>query len=283
MVEVKRTLVKSIPELWEIVDGPELIGRVSAELFRSRPVEVVEREPRRRLAWQVSATPPARVELVLAENDWGTRVVIRVDRQDAAPEFAGAVLKHLLGDLGSDQRLPLPPPERGAAEAKRPRLPRLERERRADRPTRGIRHRGGDLDELSMRVVARAADQIESAVQALEQRLGEAEDAMRTIEARTAEDRLVKRAVASFAQFEREVGRLQERARRVVAAAATEEVDRRLERSIAPLLREIEARLTDALRGSTAPVRAADVLEEDSRPAAARLIVRKAPTGIEPV
>ena len=134
-----------------------------------------------------------------------------------------------------------------------------------------------------MRVVARAADQIESAVQALEQRLGEAEDATRTIEARTGEDRLVKRAVASFAQFEREVGRLQERARRVVAAAATEEVDRRLERSIAPLLRDIEARLTDALRGSTAPVRAADVLEEDSRPAAARLIVRKAPTGIEPV
>ena len=271
MVEVKRTLVKSIPELWEIVDGPELIGRVSAELFRSRPVEVVEREPRRRLAWQVSATPPARVELVLAENDWGTRVVIRVDRQDAAPEFTGAVLKRLLGDLGSDQRLPLPPPERGAAEAKRPRLPRLERERRADRPTRGIRHRGGDLDEL-FRVYAN-----------LTTVLGEAEDAMRTIEARTAEDRLVKRAVGSFAQFEREVGRLQERARRVVAAAATEEVDRRLERSIAPLLREIEARLTDALRGSTAPVRAADVLEEDSRPAAAHLIVRKAPTGIEPV
>jgi hypothetical protein len=247
MVEAKRTLVKSIPELWEIVDGPELIDRLSAELFRSRPVEVVERDPGRRLAWQVSGTPPARVELALAENDWGTRVAIRVERQDAAPEFASAVLKRLLGDLGCDRRPPLPTAERGRARVKGPRMPRVERELGPGRSGGGVRSRSRNLDALSVRVVGRARGQVERALHALERRLADAEEAMRIP---GAEDRHAKRAVESFAHFERQVGRLQERARRVVATAAAEEVDRSLEWSITPMLREIEARLTDTVRGS---------------------------------
>jgi hypothetical protein len=285
MVEVKRTLVKSIPELWEIVDGPELIGRLSAELFRSRPVEVVEREPGTRLAWRVSATPPARVELALAENDWGTRVVIRVERQDAAPEFTGAALKRLLGDLGSDRRPPLPTAERVRAQVKRPGLSRVEGELGPRRSGGGVRPRSRNLDALSVRVVGRARDQVERALQALEQRLADAEEAMRIP---GAEDRHAKRAVESFARFERQVGRLQERARRVVATAAAEEVDRRLEWSITPMLREIEARLTDTVRGSADARRAAGKGDGtgDAKPGdrpGFDLIVPKAPTGIEPV
>jgi hypothetical protein len=74
-----------------------------------------------------------------------------------------------------------------------------------------------------------------------------------TIESRAPEDRRARRAVENFARFEREVGRLQERARRVVAALAAEEVDRGLEDSIAPMLRQLEARLTEIVRGASDP------------------------------
>jgi hypothetical protein len=292
MVEVKRTLVKSIPELWEIADGPELIGRLSAELFRSRPVHVVEREPPTRLAWQVCGTPPARVELALAEKDWGTRVVIRVDGQDGAPVFAEGFLKRVLDDLGSDQRQPPAGPERGPADVKRPGS-RIEQAQRPERRGARGRPRTRDLEELSVRIVRRACVEVERAVKNVEHRLVEAEETMRveieeaqrlararfeeaqeplpegngerelglaqrrlTIEIHAAQDRFIRRAAATFARFERAVGRLQERARRVAAAAASQEVDRHLERSIAPALREIEARLTEAIRGSTDATRA---------------------------
>jgi hypothetical protein len=105
MLEAKRTLVKSPPELWEIVDDRELMGRLSVELFGSHAIEVVERRPGRRLAWHVSGRPEARVELALAEKGWGTQVAIRVgDQGGRSEELAGAGLKRLLDQLGSAQR-----------------------------------------------------------------------------------------------------------------------------------------------------------------------------------
>jgi colicin import membrane protein len=105
MLEAKRTLVKSPPELWEIVDDPELMGRMSVELFGSHAIEVVERWPGRRLAWRVSGRPEARVELALAEKGWGTQVAIRVgDQGGRGEELAGAMLDGLLDQLGSAQR-----------------------------------------------------------------------------------------------------------------------------------------------------------------------------------
>jgi hypothetical protein len=105
MLEAKRTLVKSPPELWEIVDDRELMGRLSVELYGSHAIEVVERWPGRRLAWRVSGRPEARVELVLAEKGWGTQVAIRVgDQGGRGEELTGEVLKRLLDQLGSAQR-----------------------------------------------------------------------------------------------------------------------------------------------------------------------------------
>lgn len=105
MLKAKRTLVKSPPELWEIVDDRELMGRLSAELFGSHAIEVVERRPGERLTWQVAGIPEARVELGLAEKGWGTRVAIRVGEHDGRREEAGdAVLERLLDQLGSAQR-----------------------------------------------------------------------------------------------------------------------------------------------------------------------------------
>jgi hypothetical protein len=105
MLEAKRTLVKSPPELWEIVDDRELMGRLSVELFGSHAIEVVERRPGNRLTWRVAGLPEARVELGLAEMGWGTRVAIRVgEHAGRGEEAGGAVLERLLDQLGSAQR-----------------------------------------------------------------------------------------------------------------------------------------------------------------------------------
>jgi hypothetical protein len=105
MLEAKRTLVKSPPELWKIVDDRELMGRLSAELFGSHAIEVVERRPGERLSWRVAGLSEARVELGLAEMGWGTQVAIRVGEHTGRDEGAGgAVLERLLDQLGSAQR-----------------------------------------------------------------------------------------------------------------------------------------------------------------------------------
>jgi hypothetical protein len=287
MIEVERTLVKSIPELWEIVNGRGLMDRLSAELFRSQPLEVVERQPSSRLVCQVCATSATRVELVLEEEDWGTRVAIRVNEAMDGDEVAG-ILERLLDDLGSDQRQrALPGPDRASASGdEHPSAEhRAEVTPGASKTAPGPRA-GGDL---SARIARRAREHVESAVNAVERRLGEAEKTMRLeveraermaqarsnghplspggesnrepalarrwlgAEIEAAEDRLAKRAAEIFARFEREMGRLQERARRAAAAAASREVDRRWDSSIEPLVRKAETRLTAAVSGSSEP------------------------------
>jgi vacuolar-type H+-ATPase subunit E/Vma4 len=301
MVEVQRTLMKSIPELWEIIDGQELIDRLSTELFRSQPIEVVEREPSSRLVCQVSAASATRVELVLAEEDWGARVAIRVNEEGGGEELAG-VLERLLDDLGSDQRRrPLPGPERAPASGEEATSARRRARATTRVPGKGVPPRRRDGDELSVRIARRAREHIERAVKAVEHRLGEAEEAMRlevkeaervaqarfgnghrfspggesggelalaqqwlTVEIEAAEERLAKRAAEIFARFEREVGRLQERARRAAAAAASRELDRRWESSIEPLLRKVETRLTATVSGSSGATSSANLFQDDS-------------------
>jgi hypothetical protein len=145
------------------------------------------------------------------------------------------------------------------------------------------------LEELSELTMHRASEQIEEAIQAAEKRLAragerlrsEAEEAHRRGLARieearrelprderqrelalaqqerdrriqAAERQLAKQAVEVFARLEREVGRLQERARRMVVAAARKEMDRRMHRSAESALRDIEEKLTAAVRGGVA-------------------------------
>ena len=306
MVEVKRTLVKSIPELWEIVNGPELIDRLSTELFRSQRLEVVEREPSSRLVWQAPAASASRVELILAEEDWGTRVAIRVNAEGGGEELAG-LLERLLDDLGSDQRRRRrPAPERTPASGEEDGSSRRQARATNRVPGKGAPSRRRDGEDLSVQIARRARDHIESAVKAVERRLGEAEEAMRLevdraervaqarlrnqqrsspggassgelallerwlrFEIDAAQDRLAKRAAEIFARFEREVGRLHERARRAAAAGASREVDRRWESSIEPLLRKVETRLTAAVCGLSPATSPANLVHDDSQRAPA--------------
>jgi uncharacterized protein YndB with AHSA1/START domain len=108
---IERTLVKSPPELWELVDDGELMARWSAELLGASgatDVHVVERAPGQRLVWEASAQRgEARVELILAEKGWGTSVSIRLTASGAqAEDGPGSILERLLDELGSPQRQP---------------------------------------------------------------------------------------------------------------------------------------------------------------------------------
>jgi len=109
MTEVERTLVKSPPELWELVDDRELMRRWAEELAGSAPsgeIEVAEREPGHRLAWRSGVGgADLSVELEIAEKGWGTSVSIRAAGPGAQPGV-DAVLKRLLDELGSPSRRP---------------------------------------------------------------------------------------------------------------------------------------------------------------------------------
>jgi hypothetical protein len=107
---IERTLVKSPPELWELVDDAELMGRWSAELLRGHPpgdVRVVERQAGERLVWDAPGVGgDVRVELDLAEKGWGTSVTIEVTGHVARDDDADSTLERLLDELGSPQKQP---------------------------------------------------------------------------------------------------------------------------------------------------------------------------------
>lgn len=85
MVEVERTLVKSPPELWQVLDGAER-------------VEVTAREPERRLAWRDARD--GSVEVTLEKKGWGTQVTVRSERGDPA------AIERMLDELGAAHRRP---------------------------------------------------------------------------------------------------------------------------------------------------------------------------------
>jgi uncharacterized protein YndB with AHSA1/START domain len=106
VIRTERTLVKSPPELWELVDDPDLMLRWTAEICGGSPeagVETTEREPERRLEWRRGEGP--RISLTLAEKGWGTKVSIEAEC-GGLTESGEDVLERLLDELGSPTRRP---------------------------------------------------------------------------------------------------------------------------------------------------------------------------------
>jgi len=102
-----RTLVKSPPELWELVDDPELMGRWCA-LVKGRDeavaVQVTARVDGERIAWRsADGGPDAAIDLRLAEKGFGTKVAITAA---CGWDVPGDMLESLLDELGSPQRRP---------------------------------------------------------------------------------------------------------------------------------------------------------------------------------
>jgi hypothetical protein len=78
--QVKRTLVKSPPELWAEISDPESLGRRLADLGE---IEITRTEPETTVAWEgenVSGT------VVLEPSGWGTKVTIEATLVEPAPE-----------------------------------------------------------------------------------------------------------------------------------------------------------------------------------------------------
>ncbi len=76
MQSASRTLMKSSPELWEMIDKPERMqGLMSSLLGHATEIEVAERRPEQRLVWESRSAPePGRIEVEIAEKGWGTHV-----------------------------------------------------------------------------------------------------------------------------------------------------------------------------------------------------------------
>jgi hypothetical protein len=109
--KMKRTLVKSAPELWELADD---LARMEAWMAgvvgtaRSVSVEVTARQPERMLAWRTSGAQAgqARIALELAAEGWGTSVSIVAQHSRPDSGDVDTVLEQLLDELGSPGRRP---------------------------------------------------------------------------------------------------------------------------------------------------------------------------------
>jgi hypothetical protein len=105
----KRTLVKSLPELWELADDlARMEAWMAGLLGTGQPVrvEVTDRDPERILAWRASdpAGERARIAIELAEGG-GFGTAVRITAQHSRPDLDG-VLEDVLDELGGAERRP---------------------------------------------------------------------------------------------------------------------------------------------------------------------------------
>jgi len=103
-IKTTRTLVKSAPELWELLDDEPQLRIWSARLCKgSGDFEILEREPGRVLVWRVDSAWSAIAEVSLSEKGFGTRVGITVESEEQVPE---ELLDEVLDELAEPQRRP---------------------------------------------------------------------------------------------------------------------------------------------------------------------------------
>jgi hypothetical protein len=107
MKSASRTLVKSPPELWELIDQPDRMqGMMCALLGRATEVTVDERKPESVLRWQAAGDgEEAWIEVELAEKGWGTRVEVSAESPSEPTKLEGW-LDAVLEELATPQKRP---------------------------------------------------------------------------------------------------------------------------------------------------------------------------------
>ena len=107
MKTASRTLVKSQPELWELIDQPERMqGLMCGLIGRATEVTVSERRPESVLRWQASEQDAeAWIEVELAEKGWGTNVSVKAENGDEPTKLDGW-LDAVLEELATPQKRP---------------------------------------------------------------------------------------------------------------------------------------------------------------------------------
>lgn len=93
----ERTLVKSQPELWELVTHPgRMQGWMSALLGHAAEIEIAEQDPEQRLVWTTAGSDDAKITLALDKSGWGTKVTVEAEGANTKLEgWADAVLDEL--------------------------------------------------------------------------------------------------------------------------------------------------------------------------------------------
>ncbi|MGZ5337114.1 MAG: hypothetical protein ACXWDT_03625 [Solirubrobacterales bacterium] len=108
MARSQRTLVKSQPELWQLIDQPERMqGLASGLLGAAAEIEVTERKPETKLAWQASAADEgASIEVALLQDGWGTNVAIVATREGIETNRLEGWLEAVLDEFAEPKKRP---------------------------------------------------------------------------------------------------------------------------------------------------------------------------------
>ena len=107
MKSASRTLVKSQPELWELIDQPDRMqGLMSGLLGRAAEVTVSKREPESILRWEAAGEDEqAWIKVELAEKGWGTHVAVTASK-DKEPVSLEGWLDAVLEELATPEKRP---------------------------------------------------------------------------------------------------------------------------------------------------------------------------------
>jgi hypothetical protein len=102
-----RTLVKSPPELWELLDQPERMqGLMSALIGQATDVNVYERKPESLLCWEArQGGDQAWIEVELAESGWGTKVSVSAENGGKGTKLEGW-LDAVMDELSTPEKRP---------------------------------------------------------------------------------------------------------------------------------------------------------------------------------
>lgn len=103
--EVKRTLVKSPPELWALLSDPESLSRHLGELGEIR---IVRSEPETLVEWEGEGITGA---VALDASGWGTKVTLTATREPPAPPQPEAAEPPEPGLAPEPEPEPAPEPE----------------------------------------------------------------------------------------------------------------------------------------------------------------------------
>ena len=107
METASRTLVKSQPELWELIDQPERMqGLMCALIGRATEVNVYERDEGSVLCWEAEeGGDQAWIEVELAEKGWGTNVKVSAENGGKGTKLEGW-LDAVMEELSTPEKRP---------------------------------------------------------------------------------------------------------------------------------------------------------------------------------
>ncbi|MFL5907758.1 MAG: hypothetical protein ACJ75Z_09205 [Solirubrobacterales bacterium] len=107
MKSASRTLVKSQPELWEMIDQPDRMqGLMSGLLGRAAKVTVSKRKPESILRWEAAGEDEqAWINVKLAEKGWGTHVEVSASKAQEPVSLEGW-LDAVLEELATPEKRP---------------------------------------------------------------------------------------------------------------------------------------------------------------------------------